>query len=77
MVVYDPRGHTWDTWCKRMCDLFASNQLGFVNEDKWRSWADGVQGIGYFVNSAVPDQRVFKDWQSWAKAFVGAMSIDG
>jgi len=34
-----------------------------------------MQGIGYFVNSAVPDQRAYKDWQTWAKALVGIMSI--
>ena len=75
MIVYDPRGHTWDSWCKLMAELFAGNQLGTVDEDNWRVWADGMQGIGYFVQSGVPDQRTFPDWQSWAQALVGIMNI--
>jgi len=46
-----------------------------VPEDKWRDWASGMQGIGYFVNSGVPDPRNFKSWQDWATALVGIMSI--
>jgi len=75
MVVFDPRGHTWDSWCRRMAEQFASNQLGTVPEDKWREWADGVSGIGYFGNSAVPDSRGFLTWQSWAQQLVGIMTI--
>jgi len=76
MIVYDPRGHTWDSWCKLMAELFAGNQLGTVDEANWRKWADGMQGIGYFVQSGVPDQRVFANWQSWATALVGIMSLE-
>ena len=75
MIVYDPRGHTWDSWCKLMAELFASNDLGYVPEEKWRVWADGVQGIGYFTQSGVPDQRSFKSWDDWAKALVGIMNL--
>ena len=76
MVVYDPRGLTWDHWCSRMAELFAANQLGTVTEDKWRDWADGMQGIGYFVNSAVPDPRGFDEWYQWAESLVGIMNVD-
>jgi len=76
MVTYDPRGHTWDSWCRRMAELFASNQLGTVLEEDWRDWASGMQGIGYFVQSGVPDARNFDTWQDWASTLVGIMSID-
>jgi len=76
MIVYDPRNMTWDYWCALMAELFASNQLGTVTEDNWRLWADGMQGIGYFVESGVPDQRGFKTWQDWAAALVGIMRIN-
>jgi len=76
MVTYDPRGHTWDSWCRRMAELFASNQLGTVPEEDWRDWASGMQGIGYFVQSGVPDARNFDTWQDWASTLVGIMSID-
>lgn len=75
MVTYDPRGLTWDHWCARMAELFAANQLGTVPEERWQDWASGMQGIGYFVNSAVPDPRGFETWQDWASNLVGIMSI--
>ena len=75
MVVYDPRYMNWSQWCALMAELFAPQQLGTVPEDKWRDWASGMTGIGYFTESGVPDYRGFQDWRSWACALVGAMSI--
>lgn len=75
MVVYDPRGMSWDTYCKLMAELFAPNQLGYVSEDKWRDWVDGLNGIGYFVQSAVPDHRGFETWEQWAQQMVGIMNV--
>jgi hypothetical protein len=65
----------WDDWCARMAELFAAQQLGTVPEEQWQDWASGVQGIGYFVNSGVPDPRGFRSWQDWAAQLVGIMSI--
>jgi hypothetical protein len=59
-----------------MEELFAANQLGHVEEKDWRTWVDGLNGIGYFVMSAVPDHRGFATWQDWATQFVGIMSVD-
>ena len=75
MICYDPRGMTWDQYCKLMEELFASNQLGHVPEEKWRDWVDGMNGIGYFVQSGIPDHRGFADWRDWAKQMCGIMSI--
>ena len=75
-TTFDPRDLTWDYWCASMADLFASQQLGTVPEERWRDWANGIQGIGYFVNSGVPDARNFETWQDWAKSLVGIMDID-
>ena len=75
MITYDPRNMTWDNWCARMAELFAAQQLGTLPEERWQEWASGVQGIGYFVNSAVPDPRGFRSWQDWAAQMVGIMSI--
>jgi hypothetical protein len=58
-----------------MAELFVAQQLGTVSEDKWRDWASGIQGIGYFVNSGVPDPRMFNDWRTWAEQLVGIMTI--
>lgn len=75
MITYDPRNMVWDDWCARMAELFATQQLGTVPEENWQDWASGVQGIGYFVNSGVPDPRGFRSWQDWAAQLVGIMSI--
>jgi len=64
--IFDPRGMTWDYWCASMAGLFAANQLGTVEEDRWRDWADGLAGIGRFTGA--PDSRLFDAWQDWAFA---------
>ena len=75
MISYDPRGMTWDQYCKLMAELFAPNQLGYVAEENWRTWVDGLNGIGYFVESGIPDHRPYDNWQDWAEAMVGIMSV--
>ena len=75
MIAYDPRDMVWDQYCKLMEELFASNQLGHVPEERWRDWVDGMNGIGYFVQSGMPDHRPFDNWQEWAKAASGIMNI--
>jgi hypothetical protein len=75
-VTYDPRGLTWDNYCRYMAELFAPNDLGTMPEEQWQQWAAGVYGIGYFAQSGVPDPRGFQNWQDWAMAVVGIMSIE-
>ena len=76
MISYDPRGKTWPEYCKLMAELFAPNQIGYVEEQNWRSWVDGLNGIGYFVQSGIPDHRSYNTWQEWAAQMTGIMSID-
>jgi hypothetical protein len=66
---------TWDQYNKLMAELFAPNQLGYVDEEHWRDWVDGLNGIGYFVQSGVPDHRGFETWDQWAESMVGIMNI--
>ena len=75
MIAYDSRDMTWDQYNKLMEELFAANQLGNVPEENWRDWVDGFNGIGYFVQSGVPDHRGFATWQDWAVQMTGIMSI--
>lgn len=75
MISYDPRGMTWGQYCKLMEELFSPNQLGHVTEENWRMWVDGLNGIGYFVQSGIPDHRVFDDWRQWAEAMTGIMVL--
>lgn len=75
MTTFDPRGMLWDNWCSLMAELFSAQQLGTLPEDRWREWGDGMAGIGYFMNSAVPSTHSFETWQEWAENLVGIMSI--
>jgi len=75
MITYDPRGMTWDQYNKLMAELFAPNQLGYVDEEDWRQWVDGLNGIGYFVESGVPDHRGYENWYDWAEQMVGIMNV--
>jgi len=74
-ITYDPRNMEWDFYCSLMAELFSGNQIGTVPEDQWREWVDGINGIGFFVQSAIPDQRTCETWQEWAEQMVGIMSI--
>lgn len=76
MVVYDPRGMSWPQYCGLMNELFASQQLGIVPEESWRTWVDGLNGIGLLVRSGVPDHRGYTDWEDWAKQIVGIIDLD-
>lgn len=76
MISYDPRGMSWPQYCKLMDELFASNQLGTMPEERWREWVDGMNGIGYFVTSGIPDHRGFSTWQDWAERMVGIMNLE-
>lgn len=76
MIMYDPRGMDWPQWCKLTSELFASQSLGTLPEEKWKDWADAFAGVGYFASSGVPDSKGFPNWQAWAARLVGIMSID-
>jgi hypothetical protein len=58
-----------------MAELFAANQLGTVPEKDWRKWVEAMNGIGYFTQSGIPDHRGYQNWQDWASAMCGIMSI--
>ena len=77
MIIPMPDTNTWNVWCQRMAELFATQQLGTVPEENWQDWASGMQGIGYFVQNGVPDPRGFDVWQDWAERVVGSMNIQG
>lgn len=74
-TTYDPRYMEWDQWCALTSEQFAAQNLGTAPETEWREWVDGMVGIGYFMDSAVPDSRGFDDWRDWAQMMVGIMSV--
>ena len=76
MIAYDPRGMTWGQYCKLMNELFAPQQLGVVEEERWKDWANGMNGIGYFTQSGIPDPRDFAHWRDWATQLCGILTLE-
>jgi hypothetical protein len=58
-----------------MAELFSANDIGTVPEDRWREWVDGINGIGFFTQSGIPDQKLYATWQEWAEQMVGVMNL--
>ena len=73
-LIYDPRGHTFESWAALMCELYAAQQLEIPNaKTDWRTWGEGLKAIDVFTNEAVPGTIPFNDWMEWAQAVVGAV----
>jgi len=74
--IYDPRYHTWESWCSLMNEAFAAQQLSIgVPEENWREWATGLKGIDVFSNEAIPMPDTFDGWQDWAAALMNAVNF--
>tara|TARA_R110000868_G_scaffold114309_1_gene306290 strand:+ start:5526 stop:5777 length:252 start_codon:yes stop_codon:yes gene_type:complete len=74
-VIFDPRGHTWNSWASLMCELYAANSLAIpTDESEWRGWANGLKAIDVFTNNGVPDSNGYENWEDWAQALVGAIN---
>jgi hypothetical protein len=73
-LIYDPRGHTFESWASLMCELYATQQLAIpMQGTDWRQWGEGLKAIDVFTNEGIPGPAVFNDWQDWAQAVVGAV----
>lgn len=74
-VVYDPRGHTFDSWACLMCEAYATQQLSIPDQlTDWRSWGQGLLAIDVFTNEAIPNPALFNNWQEWAQVLVNAVN---
>ena len=73
-LIYDPRGHTFDSWASLMCELYAGQQLEIpaANTD-WRTWGESLKAIDVFTNEGIPGTIPFNNWMDWAQAVVGAV----
>ena len=73
--VYDPRGHTFDSWAALMCELYAAQQLEIPGPyTDWRVWGNGIRAIDVFTNEAIPMTGSFSNWQDWAQELVNAVN---
>lgn len=74
-LVYDPRGHTFDSWAALMCELYATQQLEIPTPfTNWKLWGNGIRAIDVFANEAIPMTDNFDDWQKWAEELVNAVN---
>jgi hypothetical protein len=74
-IVYDPRGHTFDSWASLMVEAYGGQQLAIPSgEQDWQTWAAGLKAIDIFVNEGIPGPYVYDNWQDWAEAIVGAVN---
>lgn len=74
-VIYDPRGHTFDSWASLMCEAYADQQLEIPNErTDWRLWGEGLKGIDTFSVDGIPAPSAFEDWQLWAQSLVNVIN---
>ena len=74
-LVYDPRGHTFDSWASLMVEAYAAQQLEIPNEKTdWKLWGQGLLAIDIFTNEAIPNPALFDDWQLWAKSLFNALN---
>lgn len=74
-LIYDPRGHTFESWACLMVELYAAQQLAIPDASTdWRLWGEGLKAIDVFTNEAIPGTRNFGDWQEWAAALVNAVN---
>jgi hypothetical protein len=74
-VIYDPRGHTFDSWASLMCEAYAEQQLSIPDsQTDWRLWGEGLKGIDTFGVDGIPAPAVFEDWQLWAESLVNVVN---
>lgn len=74
-LVYDPRGHTFDSWASLMVELYAAQQLEIPTAlTDWKIWGNGIRAIDVFANEAIPMTDNFADWQDWAQELVNAVN---
>ena len=74
-LVYDPRGHTFDSWASLMCELYAAQQLEIPSrQTEWKMWGNGIRAIDVFSNEAIPMTDAFTNWQDWAQELVNAVN---
>jgi len=73
-LIYDPRGHTFESWAALMCELYAAQQLEIPDpKTDWRMWGEGLKAIDVFTNEGVPGTIPYNNWMDWAQAVVGAV----
>jgi len=74
-LIYDPRGHTFESWAALMCEAYASQQLQMnVTEENWKDFALGLMGIAIIENGSIPSPYAYDKWNIWAEETVNVVN---
>lgn len=74
-LVYDPRGHTFDSWACLMVEAYAAQQLEIPSATTdWKIWGNGIRAIDVFANEAIPMTDAFDNWFDWAQALANSVN---
>lgn len=74
-LVYDPRGHTFESWSALMIEAYAEQQLQMgLTENKWQEFAQGMLLMDVFNNDAMPQPSAFSNWKDWAQEVVNVVN---
>ena len=74
-ILYDPTGHTFESWASLMCELYATQQLMIPSKSTdWHQWGNSLKAIDVFANEGAPSTEGFLNWQDWATALIGAVN---
>jgi len=75
VLVYDPRGHTFESWSALMCEAYASQQLEMnVTEEKWKEFALGLMNIAIFNDGSLPSPYAYSKWNDWAEEIINVIN---
>ena len=74
-LVYDPRGHTFESWACLMVELYAAQQLEIPDrQTDWKLWGNGIRAIDVFANEAIPMTGAFENWFDWAMELMNSVN---
>ena len=74
-LIYDPRGHTWDSWQALMVEAYASQPLQMnVSETNWREWGQHLLSVAYLNDNGIANPELFENWQEWAQHLVNIVN---
>ena len=74
-LIYDPRGHSFESWSSLMVDAYAAQQLEInVSEKNWQDFAVGLMAISNLQENAIPNPYIYKNWSDWAQELVGVVN---
>jgi hypothetical protein len=74
-LIYDPRGHTFESWSTLIVEAYAEQQLQMnVPEANWQEWGLGLMNVAIFNNGSIPSPYAYSNWNDWAEEVVNVVN---